>query len=561
MAVVVRQDRYVFSPRCKTAALVYLVVSVPLAAAVAVGSGGERGYLTAWTFAAALHAVPAFAGAPRALRGVPRRDRFSWLLWMISWGITYASNLVIYLVGVHGWEALRPLPAIMAAVGVVLVGIGNTAVLHRRSGQRALLLELVDPLMATVAVMGPLALLVARPLLSSPNTWLTVTMALVAVGMVHAGITQTALWARLSPDKRDVVVMTLCFTVVALLDTVSLAAQAVTRFALPGPPLVGIHAACMGGGVILAAFTLKESSPGLDRFPPQRQVRKTGPLALVLVASVTVLAVVAVVHRDDAWIGISAVGLLMVLVVLSALRQMALGRETVRLYGEVERAAEERRELLAEVMRYVDTDRSRAAAELHRQAASLYTAVASFTEANMAVSSVRMDLARQVEVAQQILLAMQAEAPAHEGLKRLVALTRAYLGNLYGDIRGPALDISIDDRLTVDWTHEVVVFRIVQMAVHNIWRHAGASRIDLSMTAPDGALTVEVRDDGVGFEPNSIVPGTGILTMQALAGFVDGRIEIESSPGDGTRVCAVVGDTPRVLLPARRHLRLITSTD
>jgi signal transduction histidine kinase len=184
----------------------------------------------------------------------------------------------------------------------------------------------------------------------------------------------------------------------------------------------------------------------------------------------------------------------------------------------------------------------------------------------MAANWVRMDLARQVEVAQQILLAMQAQGPAHEGLERLVALTRAYLGNLYGDIRRPALDISIDDRLTVDWTHEVVVFRIVQMAVHNIWRHADASRIDLSMTAPDGALTVEVRDDGVGFEPDNVVPGTGILTMQALAGFVDGRVEIESSPGDGTRVCAVVGETPpplprRPRANGRPHLRLITSPE
>jgi signal transduction histidine kinase len=250
---------------------------------------------------------------------------------------------------------------------------------------------------------------------------------------------------------------------------------------------------------------------------------------------------------------------MMVLLVLSTIRQLLLAGETARLYAEIERAADERRELLAEMMRSLDTDHHRAAVHLHKQAASLYTAMASFAQAldwlpghevpaavGIAAERVRFDLARRVDASQQILTAIEPGTDGQDGLLRLVALTRAYVGNLWGDARPPELLVDVDERLAVDWTHEVVLFRIVQMAVHNIWRHADARTIRVSMTAPGDALTVEVTDDGVGFEPGTVEVGSGIATMQTLVTYVDGRVEIDSAAGEGTRVAAVLGaETPR----------------
>jgi signal transduction histidine kinase len=348
--------------------------------------------------------------------------------------------------------------------------------------------------------------------------------------------------------------------VLSLVDAAAQVAQGITDFALPGAPLIGLHALVMGGSLLIAVFALRQTSPGLlDRLPPQQQVRKNGILAGVVLATMTVTGAIAAVRREHTGVVVAAVVLIMALLVLSTIRQLFLARETVRLYGEVERAADERRELLADVMRSVDTDRHRAAVHLHKQAASLYTAMASFAQAldwlpgndvpaavGIAAERVRFDLARRVDASQQMLTAIEPRPSEQEGLLRLVALTRAYVGNLWGDVRQPELRISIDERLAVDWTQEVVVFRIVQVAVHNIWRHAGARTIHVSMTAPDDALTVEVRDDGVGFEPGGVEAGSGIATMQTLVGYVDGHIDIDSSPGDGTRVSAVLGAaTPR----------------
>ncbi len=69
----------------------------------------------------------------------------------------------------------------------------------------------------------------------------------------------------------------------------------------------------------------------------------------------------------------------------------------------------------------------------------------------------------------------------------------------------------------------------------NAFRHAEASRVTVSLTSPrPGALTVEVRDDGLGFEPGAHTKGLGLSglgdTLQALGG----RWHLDTAPGHGT---------------------------
>jgi signal transduction histidine kinase len=131
------------------------------------------------------------------------------------------------------------------------------------------------------------------------------------------------------------------------------------------------------------------------------------------------------------------------------------------------------------------------------------------------------------------------------------------VNNLWGDTRQPRLEVTVDERLVIDWTHEVIVFRIIELALQNTWRHADARTVHLSITAPDDALTVEIGDDGAGFEPGTATSGTGtgIPAMHTLAAFVDGEVQLDSAPGRGTRVQAVLaGAAPRP------RLRLVTDT-
>jgi signal transduction histidine kinase len=93
-----------------------------------------------------------------------------------------------------------------------------------------------------------------------------------------------------------------------------------------------------------------------------------------------------------------------------------------------------------------------------------------------------------------------------------------------------------------DQAIESSVFSIVQEAVNNACRHARAHRIWIQAAEADGALTIEVRDDGCGFDvapagnDSSSYPGFGLRTMRSRARLARADLSISSSPGRGTSV-------------------------
>lgn len=91
---------------------------------------------------------------------------------------------------------------------------------------------------------------------------------------------------------------------------------------------------------------------------------------------------------------------------------------------------------------------------------------------------------------------------------------------------------------------ELVIYRVVQEALSNVARHSGATRADVSLRAEPAHLTVMVADDGRGFDPaaalDSRPQSLGLFGMRERAALVDGRLEIESVPNHGTRVCLTV---------------------
>jgi signal transduction histidine kinase len=83
------------------------------------------------------------------------------------------------------------------------------------------------------------------------------------------------------------------------------------------------------------------------------------------------------------------------------------------------------------------------------------------------------------------------------------------------------------------------LYRIAQEALNNIARHAEASRVDISLQEIEGQVLLEVRDNGVGFEPEAEYPGhMGLNSMRERAARLDGGLEIKSAPGQGTRLRA-----------------------
>ncbi len=93
---------------------------------------------------------------------------------------------------------------------------------------------------------------------------------------------------------------------------------------------------------------------------------------------------------------------------------------------------------------------------------------------------------------------------------------------------------------------ELGMFRIVQEALRNTERHAEATRVVVTMTFTKNEARLEVVDNGVGFSMASSSDDfttsgkLGLLSMQERAELLGGKLEIQSSPGKGTRVTVSV---------------------
>jgi protein-histidine pros-kinase len=81
-----------------------------------------------------------------------------------------------------------------------------------------------------------------------------------------------------------------------------------------------------------------------------------------------------------------------------------------------------------------------------------------------------------------------------------------------------------------------VVYRIVQEALGNVRKHAGASNVRLRMAPGEGGVDVRIEDDGCGASPaTQHEPGhLGVVGMGARAEMSGGRLRVRSVPGHGT---------------------------
>jgi PAS domain S-box-containing protein len=85
------------------------------------------------------------------------------------------------------------------------------------------------------------------------------------------------------------------------------------------------------------------------------------------------------------------------------------------------------------------------------------------------------------------------------------------------------------------------LYRIAQEALNNVAKHSRAGIVRLMMVCDRGAVTLEIADDGIGFDPEGDFRGhLGLRSMQERASKVGGTLEVVSAPGEGTRIRAQV---------------------
>jgi signal transduction histidine kinase len=88
---------------------------------------------------------------------------------------------------------------------------------------------------------------------------------------------------------------------------------------------------------------------------------------------------------------------------------------------------------------------------------------------------------------------------------------------------------------------ETAVYRIVQEALTNVVKHAQAGTVSLVLTRKGDRVVTVIEDDGRGFDPAQADDARlGLVGMRERIALVDGRLSVESRPGEGTTIVAEV---------------------
>ncbi|WP_407320688.1 sensor histidine kinase [Isoptericola halotolerans] len=203
----------------------------------------------------------------------------------------------------------------------------------------------------------------------------------------------------------------------------------------------------------------------------------------------------------------------------------------------------------------VSAERERVAREIHDTLAQGFTSVVTQVQAATAAldrgeeqaARDRLDVveatARDNLAEARGLVAAFAPVPLQDAtlVEALHRLAERFTTETGAAVRFEVQDSDVsDERVALDPASDVVLLRAAQEALTNVRRHAGATDVTVRLARRDGALELEVSDDGRGLPPQ-FSEGFGLAGMRERATAAGGVLEI--GPG------AARGTTVRVCLP------------
>jgi two-component system sensor histidine kinase UhpB len=209
------------------------------------------------------------------------------------------------------------------------------------------------------------------------------------------------------------------------------------------------------------------------------------------------------------------------------------------------------RKYLSQIIEAQENERRRISRELH-------------DEIGQALTAIKFNLDMMDKELPQTLLTVRGRLG---DAKSLSSQTLTAMRQLSMDLRPTMLDElgliptlrwyiqNFSNRLNIDSQFQVIGFeeklppqietafyRIVQEALNNISKHAGANRVEIFFEHRDSTICASITDNGRGFDlgrvchPESPGRGFGIMGMQERVSLLGGKIDIQSSPGRGTRI-------------------------
>lgn len=134
-----------------------------------------------------------------------------------------------------------------------------------------------------------------------------------------------------------------------------------------------------------------------------------------------------------------------------------------------------------------------------------------------------------------LLYSLRPESLDEEGLVQALRRQAEALQARYGI----QVDFTVDAEPLMDPARRLALFRVASESLHNVVKHSGASQVYLSLARQEQEVQLEVRDDGVGFDPGDCGPDHyGLDSMRERLEGAGGRWILESRPGQGTTIRA-----------------------
>jgi signal transduction histidine kinase len=220
------------------------------------------------------------------------------------------------------------------------------------------------------------------------------------------------------------------------------------------------------------------------------------------------------------------------------------GALTLRLENQLEKRGQDLQELSARLLRTQEEERRMLARELHDEVGQSLSAI--MMEAGTA------ELTQDPAEARERLRAIGALAgKTLHGVRDLALLLRPSMLDDFGLVpalnwharevtkrTGLAVRVSAgDDCDELPDEHKTCIYRLVQEALLNATRHAGARELHVTVNRIGSRVQFSVHDDGAGFDKRR-VRGLGLLGMEERVRRLGGELKIETSPGRGTAILA-----------------------
>ena len=159
------------------------------------------------------------------------------------------------------------------------------------------------------------------------------------------------------------------------------------------------------------------------------------------------------------------------------------------------------------------------------------------TEAAEAHLAQADELVRQAQKELNVLI--QEMRPAALEGKGLAGALRDYVKSWSQRAEIPA-EVHVRGEREVPLQTEQALFRVAQEALANVARHSGAKEAEVDLIYTPDTLSLQVSDDGRGFDPaQDPGEGFGLESMRERASRLGGRVDVESAPGKGTRITCV----------------------